>query len=65
LGPEFAVLLCFLSGCVELLMGILQLGKCTSPLQYATLIVMVSGRVLTQNVDSSYVNVKPQLCAGE
>ncbi|PNF43809.1 hypothetical protein B7P43_G07766, partial [Cryptotermes secundus] len=26
LGPEFAVLLCFLSGCVELLMGILQLG---------------------------------------
>ena len=32
LGPEFAVLLCFLSGCVELLMGILQLGKCTSPL---------------------------------
>lgn len=25
-GPEFAVLLCFLSGCVELLMGILQLG---------------------------------------
>lgn len=27
LGPEFAVLLCFLSGCVELLMGILQLGK--------------------------------------
>ncbi|XP_069685119.1 sodium-independent sulfate anion transporter-like [Periplaneta americana] len=24
--PEFAVLLCFLSGCVELLMGILQLG---------------------------------------
>lgn len=31
LGPEFAVLLCFLSGCVELLMGILQLGKCNSP----------------------------------
>lgn len=30
LGPEFAVLLCFLSGCVELLMGILQLGKCGS-----------------------------------
>lgn len=28
LGPEFAVLLAFLSGCVELLMGILQLGKC-------------------------------------
>lgn len=27
LGPEFAVLLAFLSGCVELLMGILQLGK--------------------------------------
>lgn len=27
LGPEFAVLLCFLSGCVELLMGILQLGN--------------------------------------
>lgn len=26
LGPEFAVLLAFLSGCVELLMGILQLG---------------------------------------
>ncbi|XP_047106126.1 sodium-independent sulfate anion transporter-like [Schistocerca piceifrons] len=26
LGPPFAVLLCFLSGCVELLMGILQLG---------------------------------------
>ncbi|KDR24301.1 sodium-independent sulfate anion transporter-like isoform X2 [Zootermopsis nevadensis] len=26
LGPEFAVLLCFLSGCVELVMGILQLG---------------------------------------
>jgi len=26
LGPEFAVLLCFLAGCVELLMGILQLG---------------------------------------
>lgn len=26
-GPPFAVLLCFLSGCVELLMGILQLGK--------------------------------------
>lgn len=25
-GPPFAVLLCFLSGCVELLMGILQLG---------------------------------------
>jgi hypothetical protein len=31
LGPEFAVLLCFLSGCVELLMGILQLGKCGLP----------------------------------
>lgn len=27
LGPEFAVLLAFLSGCVELLMGILQLGE--------------------------------------
>lgn len=26
LGPDFAVLLCFLSGCVSLLMGILQLG---------------------------------------
>ncbi|XP_063362378.1 sodium-independent sulfate anion transporter-like isoform X1 [Cydia amplana] len=26
LGPEFAVLLAFLSGCVELIMGILQLG---------------------------------------
>ncbi|CAG9785900.1 unnamed protein product [Diatraea saccharalis] len=26
LGPEFAVLLAFLSGCVELVMGILQLG---------------------------------------
>ncbi|XP_069358649.1 sodium-independent sulfate anion transporter-like isoform X2 [Maniola hyperantus] len=26
LGPEFAVLLSFLSGCVELIMGILQLG---------------------------------------
>ncbi|KPJ03675.1 Sodium-independent sulfate anion transporter [Papilio xuthus] len=26
LGPEFAVLLAFLSGCVELLMGLLQLG---------------------------------------
>ncbi|XP_044731461.1 sodium-independent sulfate anion transporter-like [Chrysoperla carnea] len=26
LGPDFAVLLCFLSGCVMLLMGILQLG---------------------------------------
>lgn len=30
LGPEFAVLLCFLSGCVELLMGILQLGAYSS-----------------------------------
>lgn len=28
LGPEFAVLLAFLSGCVELIMGILQLGRC-------------------------------------
>ena len=37
LGPEFAVLLCFLAGCVELLMGILQLGKCTSPFLYPTL----------------------------
>ena len=27
LSPEFAVLLTFLSGCVELLMGFLQLGK--------------------------------------
>jgi len=27
LGPDFAVLLCFISGCVSLLMGILQLGK--------------------------------------
>jgi sodium-independent sulfate anion transporter 11 len=27
LGPEFAILLCFISGCVELLMGILQLGE--------------------------------------
>jgi solute carrier family 26 (sodium-independent sulfate anion transporter), member 11 len=27
LGAEFAVLLAFLSGCVELLMGILQLGQ--------------------------------------
>lgn len=27
LGPEFAVLLAFLSGCVELVMGILQLGE--------------------------------------
>ncbi|KAL0278539.1 UNVERIFIED_CONTAM: hypothetical protein PYX00_000337 [Menopon gallinae] len=26
LGPEFAVLLCFLSGCVEFLMGVFQLG---------------------------------------
>ncbi|XP_071555401.1 sodium-independent sulfate anion transporter [Temnothorax nylanderi] len=26
LGPDFAVLLCFVSGCVSLLMGILQLG---------------------------------------
>ncbi|XP_020291039.1 sodium-independent sulfate anion transporter-like [Pseudomyrmex gracilis] len=26
LGPDFAVLLCFISGCVSLLMGILQLG---------------------------------------
>ena len=36
LGPEFAVLLCFLSGCVELLMGILQLGSFTTsfPLTY-------------------------------
>jgi sodium-independent sulfate anion transporter 11 len=27
LGPDFAVLLCFISGCVSLIMGILQLGK--------------------------------------
>lgn len=27
LGPEFAVLLTFISGCVSLLMGILQLGN--------------------------------------
>lgn len=27
LSPEFAVLLCFISGCVELVMGILQLGE--------------------------------------
>jgi len=27
LGPDFAVLLCFVSGCVSLLMGILQLGN--------------------------------------
>ena len=27
LGPDFAVLLTFISGCVSLLMGILQLGK--------------------------------------
>ncbi|RLU18002.1 hypothetical protein DMN91_010243 [Ooceraea biroi] len=26
LGPDFAILLCFISGCVSLLMGILQLG---------------------------------------
>ncbi|KAL6261738.1 hypothetical protein P5V15_006829 [Pogonomyrmex californicus] len=26
LGPDFAVLLCFISGCISLLMGILQLG---------------------------------------
>ncbi|KAG5305620.1 S2611 protein, partial [Acromyrmex insinuator] len=26
LGPDFAILLCFVSGCVSLLMGILQLG---------------------------------------
>lgn len=27
LGPDFAVLLAFVSGCVSLLMGILQLGN--------------------------------------
>lgn len=30
LGPQFAILLCFVSGCVELLMGLLQLGKRTN-----------------------------------
>lgn len=29
LGPDFAVLLCFVSGCVSLLMGILHLGNNT------------------------------------
>lgn len=27
-GPDFAVLLCFLSGAIQLLMSILNLGKC-------------------------------------
>lgn len=27
MGPEYAILLCFLSGVVELLMGLLGLGK--------------------------------------
>lgn len=26
-GPQFAILLCFLSGCVELIMGLAQLGN--------------------------------------
>ena len=26
LGPQFAVLLCFMSGCIELLFGLLHLG---------------------------------------
>jgi hypothetical protein len=27
LGPEFAILLCFIAGCMELLFGLLHLGK--------------------------------------
>jgi sodium-independent sulfate anion transporter 11 len=27
MGPQFAILLCFVTGCVELIMGVLQLGK--------------------------------------
>jgi hypothetical protein len=29
-APYYAILLCFLAGCVELLMGSLGLGKCTN-----------------------------------
>lgn len=29
-APYYAILLCFLAGCVELLMGILGLGNCTN-----------------------------------
>lgn len=27
LGPEFAILLCFVAGCMELLFGLLHLGE--------------------------------------
>lgn len=27
MGPQFAILLCFITGCVQLIMGVLQLGK--------------------------------------
>ncbi|CAH2215824.1 jg6776, partial [Pararge aegeria aegeria] len=47
LGPEFAVLLAFLSGCVELIMGILQLGECVpSPPRLGLLQISVAERVL-------------------
>lgn len=33
LGPDFAVLLTFVSGCISLLMGILQLGDFTETIR--------------------------------
>lgn len=45
--PEFAIILAFLAGCVELAMGVLKLGKCCSRL-YMISIYLIWNCFLTQ-----------------
>lgn len=47
--PEFAIILAFLAGCVELAMGVLKLGKCFIHVQQYILVYMPSGTILVNS----------------
>lgn len=55
-GVEGAVLLCFLTGCVELLMGILQLGKpLTITNNFSFLLTITSHTVLSMTLNAIFI----------